>query len=73
MKSEYELYIHYDSLPSSNSQEAIHWLRMAAENGLPLAEYNLGKNLSVSDSQKNQREGALWLAKARKDGETYAP
>jgi TPR repeat protein len=45
-----------------------YWLRIAARKGLPMAEHNLGLDLSVSESKKDQAEASFWLKKGAKDG-----
>jgi TPR repeat protein len=69
VRAAYRLYTYY--LFSENGMpEAMHWLRVAAEEGYPLAEYNLGALLRESDSSQDKKEARLWLAKAAKDGVT---
>jgi TPR repeat protein len=63
----YKLYTFY-IFDKDSVSEAIHWLRLSAKEGYPMAEYNLGKILSESSSPDDRKESGVWLERARKHG-----
>ena len=56
-----------------DSQKAKRWFTLAAERGMPEAQYALGKLLLSGDLEVNNvDEGLQWLRRAAQGGNTYA-
>jgi len=68
-KAAFHLYTYY-LFAEDGMAKAMYWLRVAANDGYPQAEYNLGAFLKQSSSSRDQKEAEVWLAKAAKDGVT---
>jgi TPR repeat protein len=45
-----------------------YWLQIAAENGSPMGEYNLGFALSLGGPSQDLTRARFWLKKAHRDG-----
>ena len=54
---------------TKSPQEAVKWLRLAAESGYPKAEALLGLTLVTEAEVRNEEEGRRWVRKAAADGD----
>ena len=55
-----------------DSKETTFWLTVAAENGHPVAQYNLGAMLLGRADRREQVRAEYWLARAAKAGDESA-
>lgn len=51
-----------------NRTEALYWMAIAAENGLPVGIYGFGFMLRTSTSERDRIRARYWLEKARSIG-----
>lgn len=59
------------ALPGDARDTANRWLRIAAENGHPIAQYNLWFQLKDSKDGDDRRRSIFWLRRSAQAG--YAP
>lgn len=52
--------------------ESLHWVRIAAENGDPVGQYNLGFKLRNDPDPRNRIRARFWLERAAKNGDSLA-
>ncbi len=60
----------YYAMANVNKSEELYWTTIAAENGSPFGEYNLGFNLIYSNNtdEINKLRAIFWLKKAQAHG-----
>jgi TPR repeat protein len=61
-----------DSATAGNAEDTAFWLEVAAENGHPIAQYNLGAKLLGSADPRLQVRAEYWLSRAAKAGDRAA-
>jgi TPR repeat protein len=62
----------YYSLKRPNTQEAMYWAHIEAENGSAVGMYNYGFYLSKDADPRNQARAKFWLEQADKNGAPLA-
>jgi TPR repeat protein len=70
-QSAYRLSVYY-GLSQNNNEKQLYWLTIAAENGSPAGEYNLGFELAHLGGLQNTVRAIFWLKRAKRDGEPLA-
>jgi TPR repeat protein len=60
------------ALAGGGTSDSSYWLEVAAENGHPIAQYNLGAKLLGSVDPRDQVRSEYWLSRAAQSGDRSA-
>jgi TPR repeat protein len=61
-----------DAALAGNTADTTFWLEVAAENGHPIAQYNLGAKLLGNADPRDQVRAEYWLSRAARAGDRSA-